>query len=120
MPNPSPSLPRGFGAFLATESLDAFNGNLFKMLLQLFVLHFLKAPNAESIISQSALVFTIPFVVFGPWSGYLPDRYAKTSVMRMVKLGEVPIMMLGVVGFYLSSVPMMMAVLFCLATQITF
>ncbi|HEX5037434.1 MAG TPA: MFS transporter [bacterium] len=113
-------LPRGFSAFLATESLDAFNGNLFKMLLQLFVLQFLKAPNAEAIISQSALVFTIPFVLFGPWSGYLADRYAKTSVMRTVKLGEVPIMILGVVGFYLASVPLMIAVLFCLATQITF
>lgn len=113
-------MPRGFAAFLATESLDAFNGNLFKMLLQLFVLQFLKAPNAESIIAQSALVFTIPFVLFGPWSGYLADRYAKTSLMRVVKMGEVPIMLLGVVGFYLSSVPLMMTVLFFLATQITF
>lgn len=111
---------RGFLAFLTTESLGAFNDNLFKMLLQLFVLQFLKVPNTEAIISLSSLVFTLPFVLFGPWSGYLADRYSKSRVMKVVKCAEIPIMVLGVFGFFAANIPLMMIALFLMATQSTF
>lgn len=111
---------RGFLAFLTTESLGAFNDNLFKMLLQLFVLQFLKEPNAEVLISLSSLVFTLPFVLFGPWSGYLADRYSKTHVMKVVKCAEIPIMVIGVFGFFGANLPLMMTALFLMATQSTF
>jgi len=120
MADAAPALPRRFGAFLATESLGAFNDNLFKMLLQLFVLQFLKAPNAEAIIAQSSLVFTVPFVLFGPWSGYLADRYSKSALMKWVKVAEIPIMTLGCLGFYFAHLPTMMAALFLMAAQSTF
>ena len=114
------SLPKGFNAFLVTETLGAFNDNLFKMLLQLFVLQYLKAPNAESLIATSSLVFTLPFMIFGPWSGYFSDRYSKTGVMRVVKLAEIPFMLLGVYGFYVSNTHLLMLSLFLTATQSAF
>lgn len=113
-------LPKGFTAFLATETLGAFNDNLYKMLLQLYVIQVLLPQNSESIISQASLLFTLPFVLFGPWSGYFADHFSKTKVMRFVKFCEIPIMGLALAAFFLKSVPLMLFVLFCMALHSTF
>lgn len=113
-------LPKGFSAFIATQSLGAFNDNLFKMLIQLYVLIIIFAPNAENIISHAAFVFTIPFVIFGPWSGYLADRFSKSHLIKIIKAIEMGIMLLGVLAFYLKSVNFMLFALFLMASQSAF
>ena len=113
-------LPKRFSAFIITQSLGAFNDNFFKMLLQLYILQVLIMENAEGVISDAAFLFTIPFVLFGPWSGYLADKYPKSSIMRIVKFAEIGVMLLGALAFYLGSVNMMLGVLFLMAAQSTF
>ncbi len=113
-------LPKRFSAFIITQSLGAFNDNFFKMLLQLFVLQILVSADAERIISRATFLFTIPFVLFGPWSGYFADKYRKTDVMRIVKFAEIAVMLLGVLAFYLSNLNLMLMVLFLMAAQSTF
>ena len=113
-------LPKRFSVYLFAQSLGAFNDNFFKMLLQLTVLQVMIDQHAEGIISQANMVFTIPFVLFGPWAGYVADRFAKSSVIRYVKFAEVGVMMLGLVAFYLNSLPWMLAVLFLMSTQSAF
>lgn len=113
-------LPKGFKAFLATETLGAFNDNLYKMLLQLYVIQVLSQQSSESIISQASLIYTLPYVLFGPWSGYLADHFSKTKVMRFVKLFEIPIMGFALLAFLLKSIPLMLFVLFCMALHSTF
>lgn len=115
-----PTLPKRFSAYILTQSLGAFNDNFFKMLLQLYVLQVLLSENAEGIISKATLFFTVPFVLFGPWSGYLADKYSKTSVMRAVKFAEIGVMLLGALAFYLGDINWMLAILFLTATQSTF
>jgi 1-acyl-sn-glycerol-3-phosphate acyltransferase len=118
--------PKRFPAYITTQSLGAFNDNFFKMLLQLYVLQVLverqaaKIMSEESFIFLATLVFTIPFVLFGTWSGYLADKYAKSKVMRLVKVAEIGIMLLGVFSLYLENVYLMFAVLFLMASQSTF
>ena len=113
-------LPEKFPAYITTLSLGAFNDNFFKMLLQLYVLQMLAFNQAEGVISTATLLFTIPFVLFGPWSGYIADKFSKTSVMRVVKFIEIGIMLVGVVAFYLTEVNFMLVILFFMATQSTF
>lgn len=116
----SPRLPKRFHAFTITQALGAFNDNVFKMLLQLFVLRVLVAANAEEIISEATLVFTVPFVLFGPWAGYFADRYSKSRLMRIIKIAEIAIMLIGVAAFYFGNVWFMLIVLFLMASQSTF
>ncbi|MCA9742240.1 MFS transporter [candidate division KSB1 bacterium] len=116
----SPRLPKRFHAFTITQALGAFNDNVFKMLLQLFVLRVMLAANAEELISQATLVFTVPFVLFGPWAGYFADRFAKSNLMRVIKIAEIGIMLIGVLAFYLGDVYFMLLVLFLMASQSTF
>lgn len=114
------NLPDRFFNYLITQMLGALNDNFFKMLLQLYVIQILVAKHSQEIISQATLLFTIPFVLFGPWSGYLADRYSKSQVMKVVKFAEIGVMLLGALAFYLSDLNIMLAVLFLMATQSTF
>ncbi|MBL7685840.1 MAG: MFS transporter [Deltaproteobacteria bacterium] len=116
----SSSLPKKFSGYLITQALGAFNDNLYKMLLQLYILQVLHIERAEEMISQATFLFTIPFVIFGPWSGYLADRFSKTFVMRWVKGFEVGIMLLSLWAFYHQSLSILLFILFLLATHSAF
>ena len=125
----STKLPRGFSSYIATQSLGAFNDNFFKMLIQLFILQSLSGMNLspEEIASGKAFyiwaatfLFTLPFLIFGPWSGYVADKYSKSNVMRSVKAAEIGIMAFGVFAFYVGNINLVLFVLFLMATQSTF
>ena len=113
-------LPKGFQALVIAQSLGALNDNFFKTLLQLYVLQIIVLAHPETIMAQAAFIFTIPFILFGPWAGYLADRVDKVKLIRLTKLAEVVIIVLGIVAFILNSVTLMLFVLFLLATQATF
>lgn len=119
-------LPKRFWAYLTTQSLGAFNDNFFKLLLQLYVLTIVLENIENELLEQvkfnflATFVFTIPFVLFGPWSGYFADKYAKARVMKVVKVAEIFIMAAGVLAFYIGDVNLLIAILFLMATQSTF
>lgn len=97
---------RTFHAFTATQFLGAFNDNLFK---QLVLLLFVKTPVAGEVDRYrdqqwvALLLFSLPFILFSGFGGYLSDRYRKWSVILGCKAAEVAIMMLAVIGFALYS-----------------
>jgi acyl-[acyl-carrier-protein]-phospholipid O-acyltransferase / long-chain-fatty-acid--[acyl-carrier-protein] ligase len=111
---------RGFAAFLGTQMLGALNDNFYKMLMQLYFISILQMQNVEELLFRASLAFTFPFFIFGPWSGYFADRFAKTRILQIVKACEILIMGLAVVAFALQSVPFMLIILFLMATQSAF
>lgn len=113
-------LPQGFQALVVAQSLGALNDNLFKTLLQLYVLQIMVMAHPETIIAQAAFVFTVPFIVFGPWAGYLADKFNKTTLIRLTKLAEIVILLLGAAAFVWGSIGLMLFVLLLLAVQSTF
>ncbi len=113
-------LNQGFSAFLFTQMLGALNDNLYKMFLSLYVLNIIQLPNSEELLFQASLAFTLPFLVFGPWSGYLADRYAKTKVLQWVKLAEVLIMLIGFLATLYHQLELMIFVLFLMGCHSTF
>lgn len=113
-------LPQGFQALVVAQSLGALNDNLFKTLLQLYVLQIMVAAHPETIIAQAAFIFTVPFIVFGPWAGYLADKFNKTTLIRLTKVAEIAILLLGAAAFVWGSIHLMLFVLLLLATQSTF
>jgi acyl-[acyl-carrier-protein]-phospholipid O-acyltransferase/long-chain-fatty-acid--[acyl-carrier-protein] ligase len=113
-------LPKGFSYYILTQSLGAFNDNYFKMLLQILILQVIAYSEGVKLLSIASFAFTIPFVLFAPWSGYLADRFSKTKIMFWAKFGEVILMSLGLIGFYFYNVYFLTGVLFLMATQSTF
>ena len=120
-------LPKGFFYFISTLTLGAFNDNIFKYLILTYGIFALNAGtfqfpqmDQEEIAFWLNLIFTLPFVLFGSWSGYLGDKYAKSTVMKTVKYVEVGVMLLGVFAFYTGSFVLMCMVLGFMATQSAF
>jgi acyl-[acyl-carrier-protein]-phospholipid O-acyltransferase/long-chain-fatty-acid--[acyl-carrier-protein] ligase len=113
-------LPKGFHALTIAQSLGALNDNLFKTLLQLYVLQIMVLAHPETIMAQAAFIFTIPFILFGPWAGYVADRFDKVALIRLTKLAEIGIMLLGAMAFSWHNINLMLLVLFLLATQSAF
>ena len=113
---------RSFWPFFLVAFLGAFNDNLFKNALVMMVTFGgLSVAGIEPglLVPLSTGLIILPFVLFSATSGQLSDHYAKSRVIRWVKLAEIPIMLLGAVGLWLQSTPILLTVLFLTGLQST-
>lgn len=112
---------RCFLPFFITQFLGAFNDNLFKNALLVYLTFTLADNQTLSFYTNlSAALFIAPMFLFSAWSGLLADRFEKQGLIVKIKLFEVFIMALGVVSFITGQVWLMLAVLFLLGLQSTF
>jgi MFS family permease len=113
---------RRFLPLFATQFLNAFNDNFYKMAMVVLVTFTIyKDPAAEAWFN--ALVgglFILPYFLFSALAGQLADRGDKSRIIRIVKTAEIFIMILGAVGIYLHNVPIMLAGLFFMGVHSTF
>src|SRR6187401_2048230 len=94
------SRDRSFWGMTATQFLGAFNDNLFKQLMLLLAIP-VGAAAAQRADEQglATMIFSLPFVLFSGYAGYLSDRFSKRTVIVLAKLAEIGIMLLGVAAF---------------------
>ncbi|EXI66765.1 MAG: Lysophospholipid transporter LplT [Candidatus Accumulibacter adjunctus] len=113
---------RRFGPFFATQFLGAFNDNLFKnalVVLLTFQAASWTAIRPEVLTNIAAGTFILPFFLFSATAGQLADKYDKARLARLVKLLEVLIMGLALLGFAIHSLPILFAALFLLGLHST-
>ena len=113
---------RRFLPLFATQFLGAFNDNLFKQAMVLFVTYSIYS-NARMEAAFSAVatgLFILPFFLLSALSGQLADSYDKARIVRLVKSAEIAIMAVGSGGLLLSSVPLMLAAVFAMGIHSTF
>ena len=91
---------RSFWGMTATQFLGAFNDNLFKQLMLLLAIP-VGAAAATKADEQglATMVFSLPFVLFSGFAGYLSDRYSKRTMIVACKGAEIGIMLLGMLAF---------------------
>lgn len=112
---------RGFVSLLCTQFLGAANDNLLKQLMVFMVATGIWADTlGAGGQSVPALCLTLPFIFLSGLAGQLADRYSKRSVMVVVKIAEVPIALLALVGLALHSLPLTLASLLLMAIQSSF
>lgn len=125
MPNQHPSLmtQKRFLPYFITQFFGAFNDNIFKNVLLLFVAF----AGAEALpvssnlfINLAAGLFILPFFLFSASAGVLADKYEKSAYIRKVKLAEIAIMTLGAIGFVTESYLILLILLFLMGTQSAF
>lgn len=113
---------RRFAPLFATQMLGAFNDNLFKIAMVLFVTY--QIYNDEAMEAQFSAVstglFILPFFLFSALAGQLADSHDKAKIIRIVKTAEIFIIAVGVTGLLLGSIPLMLTALFALGLQSTF
>ena len=113
---------RRFLPLFVTQFLGAFNDNLLKSGLAIFVTYRLAAEggsDAATLVMLAGGIFIAPFFLFSGASGTLADRVDKAKIARWVKIAEIFIMAIGAAGFAMSSVPLLLLSLFGLGTHST-
>jgi len=122
---------RRFLPLFATQLLNAFNDNLFKNAMVLFVVYSVyDSEEAEAQFSAIASgLFILPFFVLSAMSGQLADMRDKAFIIRCVKLAEIFIMLVGAAGLVMAwqgllthtvAIPLMLAALFAMGVHSTF
>ena len=113
---------RGFQAFLWTQFLGAFNDNVFKMIVSVAAVTYTagQAGAGSQYLALTGAVFVLPFLLFAGWAGQIADRFSKSQVLMVTKSFEILTMIFALFALQATSMPMLLGVLFLLATQANF
>lgn len=114
---------RRFAPLFGTQFLGAFNDNLYKTALFVMISYYGLAedellPPAQ-LLNVGALLFILPYFLFSALSGQLANKYDRGRLARMIKLMEVGVMGLAVVGFLQHSLWLLLLCLFLMGLQST-
>lgn len=88
-----------FWGLTVTQFLGAFNDNLFKQLLLLLLVAVPTPAGPRDLQWRGTLAFSLPFILFSGYAGFLSDRYSKRRVIVLSKVAEIVIMGLGALLF---------------------
>lgn len=122
---------RRFLPLFLTQLLNAFNDNLYKMTMVLFVVFTVyNSADAELLFSSAAsAVFILPFFLLSAIAGQLADLRDKANIIRIVKAAEIGIMTVGAIGLFMAlhgiaveviAIPLLMLALFAMGVHSTF
>jgi MFS family permease len=96
---------RRFLPLFVMQLLNAFNDNLYKTAMVLFVVYTIyNSEEAEGAFSAIASgLFILPFFLLSALAGQLADMRDKAAVVRRVKLLEIGLMVIGAGGLLLAG-----------------
>lgn len=95
---------RRFLPLFVTQLLNAFNDNLYKTAMVLFVVYSVYNDEAQE-AQFSAIasgVFIAPFFLLSAMAGQLADMRDKARIIRLIKLAEIVIMLIGSAGLLIA------------------
>ena len=125
---------RRFAPLFVTQFLGAFNDNLLKNALGIYVIFVLVATvggsdgvvdvagvpmRGNTLVLLAQTLFIAPFFLFSGVSGTIADRVDKAAIARWVKVVEIGIMACGALGLWLAYVPLLLLAVFALGTHST-
>ncbi len=102
---------RRFAPLFWCQFFSAFNDNFLKNALVFLILFAPGVANRETLITLTAAVFIGPFFFLSGLGGQMADRFDKAVVAQRVKLAEIAVAGVGVIGFWLHSIPIMFVTL---------
>ena len=111
-----------FLPFFLTQFLGAFNDNVYKNALVILVAFHaasLSRLDANTLSNLAQALFILPFFLFSATAGQIADKLEKSFLIRLVKIAEIAIMVLGSMGLYWRSLPLLMTALFLMGLHST-
>ncbi|MER3546890.1 MAG: glycerol acyltransferase [Rhodanobacteraceae bacterium] len=112
---------RRFAPFFTTQALSAFNDNAFRQATIVLVAFQLGLPDGQvSFYSNLApALFILPFFLFSASAGQIAEKFEKQKLIQGVKLFEIGAMGLAAYGFFITSPPLLLTVLFLMGLHST-
>ncbi len=122
---------RKFLPLFVTQLLNAFNDNLYKNAMVLFIVYSIyNSEAAEGAFSGVASgVFILPFFILSALAGQLADMRDKAKIIRIIKFCEILIMTVGAAGLVMAwegiavhsfAIPLLLVALFAMGVHSTF
>ncbi len=115
-------LTRRFLPFFITQSLGAFNDNVYRNAVIILIVFGAPAAlhDTDTLANLGAALFILPFFLFSAWAGEIADHGDKAALTRRIKIAEIGIMLLGSLAVASGAVWAVMAVLFLMGAQSAF
>lgn len=114
---------RRFLPMFLTQFFGALNDNVYKQALLLVITYgWIQQQTAgiSTLNNFAALLFILPYFIFSATAGQLADKYERSQLVRMLKIAEILIMLIGTAGFLLGSLWLLLLALFLMGTHSTF
>lgn len=114
---------RRFLPMFLTQFFGALNDNIYKQGLLLVItygwIHQQGVP-VSTLNNLAALLFILPYFIFSATAGQIADRYERSRLVRMIKILEIMIMLIGSAGFLIGNLWLLLLALFMMGTHSTF
>ncbi|MFP6885955.1 MAG: MFS transporter, partial [Opitutales bacterium] len=102
---------------LVAQTLGAFNDNVAKAMLPALAALVIGKAEMDPVNQQVSLMLILPFVLFGPFAGWLSDRFSKRKVTSIALFAQVLGLAVLCVGMGMELFYLSLAGFFLLATQ---
>ncbi len=112
-----------FGPLFATQFLSAFNDNALRNALVLMIAYradVAAQTSAQIMIPLAAGLFMLPFFLCSATAGQIADELDKASMIRLIKLIEIPVMLMAAGGVLAGSAAVLLALLFTMGIVAAF
>jgi acyl-[acyl-carrier-protein]-phospholipid O-acyltransferase/long-chain-fatty-acid--[acyl-carrier-protein] ligase len=97
-------LTRRFAPLFWCQFFSAFSDNFLKNALVFLLVYQVGGPEAEVLTQLAAAVFIAPYFFLSALGGELADRYDKAKIAQRLKLAEIVVAVIAVIGFGIHSV----------------
>ena len=98
---------------VVTSFLGSFNDNFFKQAMLLLAVSL----GMNELQGRIVILFSLSFLLFSAWGGWMADRFAKKRVMIWVKLLELGVMITGAYGVLTLNWYLVLSMIFFMGSQ---
>ena len=112
-----------FGPLFFTQFLGAFNDNLLRFSIIMFLILNVfdgDSENSRILVATTGAIFILPFFLFSSLAGEVADKYEKSKLIKYIKSVEILIVAIASLGFLIASYYLLLFALFLMGTQSTF
>lgn len=112
-----------FGPLFFTQFLGAFNDNLLRFSIIMFLILNVfdgDSENSRILVATTGAIFILPFFLFSSLAGEVADKYEKSKLIKHIKSMEILIVAIASLGFLIASYYLLLFALFLMGTQSTF
>lgn len=111
---------RRFLPFFLTQSLGAFNDNVYRQAIIGLLFWLGVSPEQRTLYTNLApALFIAPYFLFSATAGQIAEKLEKSRLIRITTGMEIAIMSLAAVGFVTQNMTVLLVALFCTGLQST-
>ncbi len=112
---------RRFLPFFVTQSLGAFNDNVYRNAMLMLIVYQLGLSTEQGALyaNLAPALFILPYFLFSATAGQIAEKYEKAALIRVTTTMEIVIMSIAAIGFVVKSPAILLGALFLTGLQST-